>query len=86
MRLQQGFVTGEMGFRASLHGSNPNALMSAVGHKRTSRHVRSMSALPPKADIVHGGENVRFVPKAAIEQHCFTANLPIADVLVGTVQ
>jgi hypothetical protein len=23
-----------------------------------------MSALPPKADIVHGGGNVRFVPKA----------------------
>jgi hypothetical protein len=23
-----------------------------------------MSALPPKADIVHGGGNVRFVPQA----------------------
>ena len=26
-------------------------LMSALGHKRTSQHVRAMSALPPKADI-----------------------------------
>jgi hypothetical protein len=25
-----------------------------------------MFALPPKADIVHGGGNVRFVPKADI--------------------
>src|SRR5262249_41238321 len=25
--------------------------MSALGHKRTSQHVRAMSALPPKADI-----------------------------------
>jgi hypothetical protein len=27
-------------------------------------YVAAMSALPPKADIVHGGGNVRFVPKA----------------------
>jgi hypothetical protein len=25
--------------------------MSALGHKQTLGHVRSMSALPPKADI-----------------------------------
>jgi hypothetical protein len=35
----------------SLHGSNPDPLMSALGHKRTLHVVRSMSALPPKADI-----------------------------------
>jgi hypothetical protein len=28
------------------------ALMSALGQKRTSPHVRVMSALPPKADVV----------------------------------
>src|SRR5262249_38160472 len=28
-----------------------NALMSALGQKQTSEHVREMSALPPKADI-----------------------------------
>jgi hypothetical protein len=33
------------------HGTNSASLMSAMGHKRTSRHVRLMSALPPKADI-----------------------------------
>jgi hypothetical protein len=38
--------------------------MSALGQKRTLRNVRSMSALPPKADIVQHGGNVRFVPKA----------------------
>jgi hypothetical protein len=27
------------------------ALMSASGHKRTSKHIRAMSALPPIADI-----------------------------------
>jgi hypothetical protein len=28
MRLQQGFAASEMGFRASLHGSSPEPLMS----------------------------------------------------------
>ena len=35
----------------SLHGSNPEPLMSALGQKETFRQVRPMSALPPKADI-----------------------------------
>jgi hypothetical protein len=47
-----------------LHRSNPEALMSALGHKRTSADVKPMSALPPKADIDHHNSNVRFVPKA----------------------
>ena len=38
--------------------------MSALGQKRTSKHVRAMSALPPKADIHRRGRHVRFVPKA----------------------
>src|SRR5262249_37087025 len=38
--------------------------MSALGQKRTSQHVRSISALPPKADIGTQSWNVRFVPKA----------------------
>src|SRR5215467_12847925 len=40
--------------------------MSALGHKRTSRYVRAMSALPPKADIGTHSRDVRFVPKADI--------------------
>ena len=40
--------------------------MSALGQKRTSEHVQSMSALPPKADIGTQSRNVRFVPKADI--------------------
>jgi hypothetical protein len=40
--------------------------MSALGHKRTFGLFIAMSALLPKADIVHGGGNVRFVPKADI--------------------
>ena len=35
----------------SLHSSNPEPLMSALGQKQTLQHVRAMSALPPKADI-----------------------------------
>jgi hypothetical protein len=31
MRLQQGFATGGIGRRASLHGTNPEPLMSALG-------------------------------------------------------
>ena len=39
-------------------------LMSALGQKRTLRNVRSMSALPPIADIRLHECDVRFVPKA----------------------
>jgi hypothetical protein len=38
--------------------------MSALGQKRTSEQVQSMSALPPIADIGTQSRNVRFVPKA----------------------
>ena len=34
-----------------LRGDNPQDRMSAMGHKRTFRSFRPMSALPPKADI-----------------------------------
>ena len=40
--------------------------MSALGQKQTLSGVRSMSALPPKADIDQDGCNVRFVPEADI--------------------
>jgi hypothetical protein len=40
--------------------------MFALGQWRRWPHFQSMSALPPKADIVHGGANVRFVPKADV--------------------
>src|SRR5215467_13153380 len=36
--------------------------MSALGHKRTKRHLGAMSALPPKADIERHDGPVRFVP------------------------
>ena len=42
--------------------------MSALGQKRTSEHVRSMSALPPKADIAERDRHVRFVPKADVSR------------------
>src|SRR6516225_7482075 len=38
--------------------------MSALGHKRTSTHVRSISALPPEAEIDRCPREVRFVPEA----------------------
>jgi hypothetical protein len=40
--------------------------MSALGQKQTSHSVRSMSALPPKADIAECEYDVRFVPIADI--------------------
>jgi hypothetical protein len=64
--LQQGFAIGEMGFGGSLHGSNLELLMSALGQKQTSDWRLLMSALPPKADIAVCDWNVRFVPKADI--------------------
>jgi hypothetical protein len=48
---QQGLTADEMGFGVKLHGNNLGLLMSALDQKRTSEHVRAMSALPPKADI-----------------------------------
>src|SRR5262249_19102113 len=42
------------------------ALDVRFGHKRTLPHVRSMSALPPKADMAQHDRDVRFVPKADI--------------------
>jgi hypothetical protein len=39
------------GSAISLHGSNPDPLMSALGQKRTFGPFIAMSALPPKADI-----------------------------------
>src|SRR5262245_49896011 len=42
--------------------------MSAMGQYRTSRSVKGMSALPPKADIGTQPRDVRFVPKADIER------------------
>jgi hypothetical protein len=37
-----------------LRRGNPDPRLSLVGHKQTSQHIRSMSALPPKADIETG--------------------------------
>jgi hypothetical protein len=51
------------GFRVKLHGSKPEPLMSALGQKRTSEHVRGMSALPPKADIGSARPGVGSVPQ-----------------------
>ena len=42
--------------------------MSALGQKQTPQHVRVMSALPPIADITESDWDVRFVPKADIEE------------------
>ena len=46
--------------------------MSALGQKRTSGHVRVMSALPPKADIAERECHVRFVPEPDIEESAFS--------------
>jgi hypothetical protein len=54
------------GSGVSLHGSNPEAPMSALGQKRTFSEVCAMSALPPKADIGWAHWDVRFLPKADI--------------------
>ena len=42
--------------------------MSALGQKRTSEDIQSMSALPPKADIAERDWHVRFVPITDIER------------------
>ena len=69
-----------MGFWVGLHGSNPEPLMSALGQKQTSGYLRSMSALPPKADIGSARRDVRFVPKADSRA---AANCRLFDHLIG---
>src|SRR6516165_10872157 len=39
------------GIGSRLVCSRPRSLMSALGQERTLRHHRSMSAIPPKADM-----------------------------------
>jgi hypothetical protein len=51
--------SAKWGSAISLHGSNPELLMSALGQKRTLVQVGFMSALPPKADIAEGDRHVR---------------------------
>jgi hypothetical protein len=46
--------------------------MSALGHKRTSEDVKSMSDLPLKADIAHDRRQVGFLPNADM---CSAENL-----------
>src|SRR6516225_7486142 len=46
-----------------LHSSNSELPMSALGHKRTFTHLRSMSALPPIADIMECDWHVRLCQK-----------------------
>jgi hypothetical protein len=46
--------------------------MSQMGQKWTLHSIRSMSALPPKADMDQHGRDVRFVPKADLTRHAET--------------
>jgi hypothetical protein len=43
-----------------LRGSNFEPFMSALGQKRRLMTARAMSALPPKADIMHRSKNPLF--------------------------
>jgi hypothetical protein len=43
--------------------------MSALGQKQTLQHVRTTSALPPKADIAEQRRHVRLVPKVDIRRN-----------------
>jgi hypothetical protein len=62
-------VTREMGLEVSLHGSNSEPLMSALGQKRTSDCHPLMSAIPPKADIAERRLDARFVPITTSPRH-----------------
>ena len=65
--------------------------MSALGQKRTSKRVRVMSAIPPKADIGTQSCDVRFVPKAdilhcSIERRYSITSSAVASSVGGTVR
>jgi hypothetical protein len=50
-----------MGAAALCGQQNEASHFRALGQKQTSRHLRIVSALPPKPDIAPHGVNVRFV-------------------------
>jgi hypothetical protein len=50
--------------------------MSALGQKQTLRHLRPMSALPPKADMDQSGCDVRFVPQLDSLAHAISQQRP----------
>src|SRR5215471_10877723 len=52
-------ITFSMGPRTKREHPSGLGTMSALGHKRTFRHLRAMSVLPPKADMDQHGRDVR---------------------------
>jgi hypothetical protein len=60
--------------------------MSALGQKQTWTGSRTMSALPPKADITSGLSDVRFVPKAdnAVRERAARQPKPAQAILLIT--
>ena len=58
--------------------------MSALGQKRTSEHVQSMSALPPTADIGTEAQNVRYVPKADVSNRSKAGSYSITSSVVAS--
>ncbi len=56
--------------------------MSALGQKQTLVRALEMSALLPKADMLRGSANVRFVPIADIVQLALMAPIGTKSYLV----
>ena len=49
-----------------LNGGAREGVMSALGQKQTSRHVRVISVIPLKADIHQREWHIRYVPLADV--------------------
>jgi hypothetical protein len=60
--------------------------MTALGQKQTSTPVKSMSALPPKADISRRHLRVRLAPKAEVQHPCRIGRSTSAAVLSALTQ
>jgi len=88
--LQQGFTTGEMGFGVSLHGGNPEPLMSALGQQQTLKRFHLMSALPPKADIRYKNSR-RLLPQVSgthvpLSVNCQRDTSSMSDIAHGKAE
>src|SRR5262249_50781171 len=82
-KAETAFQTGDVGNGLVL--GDRTELMSALGHRRTSAHVRVMSALPPRADITAAQTNVCIVPKADIRVDCSIRKEEPPDVVRGSL-
>ena len=61
-------------------------VMSAIGQKRTSENIQSMSALPPKADIAECDGHQGVLPRIEAGWPGSLSGVPTATSLLSSIR